>query len=132
MKRLTTNDPQNSEMPNFHTLMNFCTAKNGRAVLCYADSEKNVDLAEYTACKCHVHGKECGNKMCSDMTSEEIIDGALMELECDCENAVMYFCGVQAAANNDRLKAYEDTGVSPEEIQEMQKRNVKKRGDNNA
>jgi len=34
----------------------------------------------------------------------------------------MYFCGLQAASNNYRLKAYEDTGVSPEEIQEMLKR----------
>lgn len=42
-----------------------------------------------------------------------------MKLECDCENAVMYFCGVQAAANNDRLKAYEDTGLTPEEITTM-------------
>lgn len=122
MERLTNSDPKNSEMPNFHTLMNFCTSKNGRAVLCYADGVENVDLAEYTACKCHVRGKDCGCEMCSDMTSEEIADGALMELECDCENAVMYFCGLQAASNNYRLKAYEDTGVSPEEIQEMLKR----------
>lgn len=119
MKRITTDNPQNSDLPNFLTLMNFCTAKNGKAVLCYADGKENVDIAEYTASKCQSHGKTCGNEMCADMTAEEVMDGALMELECDCVNAVMYFCGVQAAENNARLKRYEDTGLSPEEIKEM-------------
>lgn len=119
MKRITTDNPKNSDLPNYHTLMNFCTVKNGKAVLCYADGEENVDLAEYTARKCRMHGKECGNEMCADMTAEQVMDCALMELECDCVNAVMYFCGVQAAENNARLKQYEDTGLSPKEITEM-------------
>lgn len=101
------------------TLINFCTVKNGKAVLFYADGKENVDLAEYTARKCQVHGKMCGRETCAYITAEEVKGGALMELECDCVNAVMYFCGVQAAENNARLKQYEDTGLSPEEIKEM-------------
>lgn len=116
-QRLTTDNPGNS---NFLALMNYCTAKNGRAVLNYADGKENVDLAEYTACKCRSHGKMCGSEMCADMTAEEVMDGALMELGCDCVNAVLYFCGAQAAENNALLKQYEDTGLSPEEIIEMQ------------
>lgn len=123
MGRITTDNPKNSEFPNYLTLMNFCTAQNGRAVLCCADGKENVDLAEYTARKCRIHGKECGNEMCADMTAEEVMDGALMELGCDCVNAVMYFCGAQAAENNARLKAYEDTGLLPDKIEEMLKGN---------
>lgn len=118
-RRITTDNPQNSDLPNYLTLMNFCTVKSGKAVLCYADGEENVDLTEYTARKCQMYGKNCDNEMCADMTAEQVMDGALMELECDCVNAVMYFCGVQAAENNARLKQYEDTGLSPEEIKEM-------------
>lgn len=121
MERITTDNPKNSDFPNYLTLMNFCTAKNGRAVLCYADGKENVDLAEYTACKCQSHGKMCGNEMCADMTAEEVMDGALMELGCDCVNAVMYFCGAQAAENNARLKVYEDTGLLPDKIEEILK-----------
>lgn len=123
LKRLTTDDPANSEFPNYLTLMNFCTAKNGKAVLCYADGEENISLAEYTARKCQAHGKKCGNDMCADMTAAEVLDGALMELECDCANAVMYFCGAQAAENNARLKQYEDTGLTPEEILKLIQQN---------
>lgn len=119
IKRITTDNPANSEFPNYLTLMNYCTYKNGRAVLCYADGKENVDLAEYTAGKCQAHGKTCGEQLCSEMTAEEVMDGALMELGCDCANATMYFCGVQAAENNARLMRYEDTDLSPEEIIEM-------------
>lgn len=119
MKRITTDNPKNSDLPNYLTLMNYCTAKNSKAVLCYADGKENVELAEYTARKCQLHGKMCGREMCAYMTAEEVRGGALMELECDCVNAIMYFCGVQAAENNALLKQYEDTGLSPEEIIEM-------------
>lgn len=123
IKRLTTDDPANSEFPNFHALMNYCTAKNGRAVLCYADGKNKVDLAEYTAEKCQAHGKACGNEMCAEMTAEEVMDGALMELGCDCANAALYFCGAQAAENNARLKQYEDTGLTPEDILKLIQQN---------
>lgn len=116
MERITTDNPKNS---NFLALMNYCTVKNGRAVLRYADGKENVDLAEYTAEKCQAHGKRCGEELCSEMTAEEVMDCALMELECDCVNAVLYFCGAQAAENNARLKAYEDTDLSPKEINEL-------------
>lgn len=121
IKRITTDNPSKSDFPNYLQLMNYCTYKNGRAVLCYADGKDNVDLAEYTALKCRKRGKECGNDMCVDMTAKEVMDGALMELGCDCVNAVMYFCAAQAAENNAHLKQYEDTGLSPEEIKEMLK-----------
>lgn len=123
IKRLTTDDPANSEFPNYLTLMNYCTYKNGRAVLCYADCEKNIDLAEYIARKCQVYGETCGIHLCSEMTAEEVMDGALMDLGCDCANATMYFCGVQAAENNARLKQYEDTGLTPEEILKLIQQN---------
>lgn len=118
IKRLTTDNPANSKYPNYLTLMNYCTHKNGRAVLCYADGKKNVDLAEYTSEQCQARGKMCGEKLCSEMTAEGVMDGVLMELGCDCVNAILYFCGAQAAENNARLKQYEDTDLSPEEIKE--------------
>lgn len=111
-QRFTIDNPQNSEFPNFLTLMNYCTAKNGRAVLCYADGKENVDLAEYVEKYCHNH--DCTHMYASDLeTFEECL------MDCDCVAAMLYFCGAQASLNNARLKQYEDTGLSPEEIIEM-------------
>ena len=65
IKRLTSDNPQNSEFPNYLTLMNYCTAKNGRAVLRYADGKENVDLAEYVEKYCHNHGCSSGDGITS-------------------------------------------------------------------
>ena len=112
IKRLTTDNPANSEFPNFHTLMNYCTARNGRAVLCYADGKENVDLTEYVEEYCHKNG--CTHMDANDLeTFEECL------MDCDCVAAMLYFCGAQASVNNARLKQYEDTDLSPEEIIEM-------------
>ena len=112
IKRVTTDNPQNSEFPNYLTLMNYCTYKNGKAVLRYADGKENVDLAEYVEKYCHNHG--CTHMDASDL---ETFDECLTD--CDCVAAMLYFCGAQAAENNARLKRYEDTDLSPEEIKEM-------------
>lgn len=116
IKRLTADDPANSEFPNFHTLMNYCTAKNGRAVLRYADGEENVDLAKYVEEYCHKH--DCTHMDASDLeTFEECL------MDCDCVAAMLYFCGAQASVNNARLKQYEDTGLTPEEILKLIQQN---------
>lgn len=112
IKRITTDNPADSEIPNYLSLMNYCTAQNGRAVLRYADGKENVDLAEYVEKYCHNH--DCTHMDASDLeTFEECLT------DCDCVAAMLYFCGVQAAENNARLKRYEDTDLSPEEIKEM-------------
>jgi len=116
LKRLTTDDPANSEFPNYLTLMNFCTAKNGKAVLCYADGEENIDLAKYVEKYCHKH--DCTHMDASDL---ETFEDCLTD--CDCIAAMLYFCGAQASVNNARLKQYEDTGLTPEEILKLIQQN---------
>ena len=111
-QRFTTDNPENSDFPNFLTLMNYCTAKNGRAVLCYADGKENVDLAEYVVEYCHKNG-------CTHMDANDLATLEECLTDCDCMAAMLYFCGAQASLNNARLKQYEDTGLSPEEIIEM-------------
>lgn len=116
MERLTTDNPKN----NYETLMNYCTTGNdGWAVLKYAGGEENIKLHEYAAKCCQEHG-------CKNITADFVAEDGLFDCY-DCPIAIMYYCGTQAAENNARLSAYEDTGLTPEEITKMQAENAKLR-----
>lgn len=103
MDRLTTNADTNS---NYLAMMNYAYYKNGKVHLKYADGEDDIDLCEYVSrvAKC------C-------LTAEDILEGACTE--CDCELAVLYIAAVQAAELRERLMAYEDTGLMPDEIMKL-------------
>lgn len=115
MERLTTDNPKS----NHETLMNYCTASDGWAVLKYAGGEENIKLHEYAAKCCQEHG-------CENMTADMVVEDGLMDCY-DCPVAIMYYCGAQAAENNAWLAAYEDTGITPEQITKMQNENAKLR-----
>lgn len=102
MSRLTTDNPTN----NIEALLNFARAENGRVVLSYANGEEEKDLCEYVA--------EVAREKGCNLTSVGVMNGSC--LECDCELAILYVVAVQAAELRARLKAYEDTGLKPEEV----------------
>lgn len=111
MERLTTNNDANSK---YLAMMDFVYYENGRVCLRYADSEEDIDLCEYIS-------RMAKNNGCC-RTAEEIMDGACSE--CDCEIAVLYISAVQAAELRDRLMAYVDTGLTPEQIVKLQEQNA--------
>lgn len=114
MERLTTDTPKS----NCEILMNYCTVGNdGWAELKYAGGEENVKLHEYTTKCCKEHG-------CKNITADFVAEDGLLDCY-DCPIAIMYYCGVQAAENNARLAAYEDTGLTPEQIAKLQADNAK-------
>lgn len=111
MERLTTDKPRT----NVEKLNNYCTINSdGYAVLEYAGEKDNIMLHEYAATCCKKKG-------CEHMTAARVINTGLMDCY-DCPIAIMYYCGVQAAGNNAKLAAYEDTRLEPEEIKNNEKR----------
>lgn len=106
MDRLTTNADTNS---NYLQMMNFAYYKDGKVYLKYADGEDDIDLCEYVS-------RMAKDKNCCP-SAEEVMEGACAE--CDCELAVLYIAAVQAAELRDHLMAYEDTGLTPEEIMKL-------------
>lgn len=112
MDRLTTDDPRD----NFSALMNYAYAKDKEVYLSYADGEEDIKLADYIA-------KLAGENGCSEITREAVMDGAC--LECDCPIAVLNVTAVQAAELRAKLKAYEDTGCTPQDLNRLKaERNV--------
>lgn len=102
MERLTTDNPQGC----LQTMLNYAYAKDGKVYLRYGYGEDDIDLCEYIS-------RVAKEKGCF-RSAQEILDGAC--IECDCETAILYCIATQAAELRGRLAAYEDTGLSPEEV----------------
>lgn len=73
------------------------------------NGERNIDLCDYISRKAKQHC--CGYAP----TPEEVMDGACMELGCDCVISELYAVATQAAELRERLKEYEDA----EEMSEL-------------
>lgn len=100
MERMVTDNPKCNE----ENLYNYAFASEDKRVkLRYADGEEDIDLCEYIA-----KVAECG------ITEDSVMDGGCFE--CDCVNAYLYICAVQAAELRERLREYEETGLTPKEI----------------
>lgn len=113
MDRLTTNSPET----NFETLMNYAYhSDNGQIFLRYA-GEHIVLLTAYMREQCQNRG------CCSDKVDAEQLDGFMGC--CNCPLGILYYCAVQAAELRERLSAYEDTGLTPEEIEQLRADNVR-------
>lgn len=108
MGRITTNNPKS----NYETLNNYCTVgKDGWVLLNYAGGKEKINLHEYTAECCKKHG-------CKNITKDVVAESGLLDCY-DCPIAIMYYCGMQAASNNVKLAAYEDSELSPSEVMKM-------------
>lgn len=104
MIRLTTDTPNGTYKEN---LLNLAYAEDRKVWLRLNPDE---ELCEYTARKCNCQaGCEPG------ITPEEVLEDGLLDCE-DCPIAIMYSLAIQAAELRTRLKQYEDTGLTPEEI----------------
>lgn len=108
--RLTTDNPKN----NTETMLNYAYAKDKMVYLIYGNGQEDVDLCEYIS----VQAKE---KHGCEVNPEDLLEGGCME--CDCEIAILYTVAIQAAELRTRLKEYEDTGTTPEEIQASKNNN---------
>nr|DAF88433.1 MAG TPA: hypothetical protein [Siphoviridae sp. ctdHi7] len=113
-KRMTTDNPQD----NLETMLNYAYAKDKRVILRYGDGERNIDLCDYISRKAKQHC--CGYAP----TSEEVMDGACMELGCDCVLSELYAVATQAAELRERLKEYEDA----EEMKQKNQQNAESLG----
>lgn len=114
MERLTSDTPKG----NLQALLNFAYAKDGSVWLRGADDGKDVELCAYIA-KYSIEHEICGVGHPGDVIE------ACGAGDCFCELGALYAAATQAAELRARLKAYEDTGLKPEEIYklcEMEKR----------
>lgn len=105
MNRLTTDTPEG----NFQTLMNFAYAKNGEVWLRGAgDDGEDVLLNEYISqlSKCNLVGCE--------IETEDVPEACAQG--CFCHLGALFAAATQAAELRARLSAYEEIGLSPEEI----------------
>lgn len=105
MKRFTTDNPET----NCERLLNFSYCEDKNVKLLYAEGKEHVDLCEYIA----EMSKSCG----CYLTPENVMDGACMD--CDCVLSVLYVAAIAAAELRERLKLYEDTGFTPEEVETL-------------
>ena len=95
--RLTSDNPDS----NYGTLVNYCRSnENNDVVLSYAKGRQDVDLCE--------HVSELAKKFGCPCNRDDILDGACIECDSECEIAPLYFAAVQAAELRNVLKAYED------------------------
>lgn len=104
MSRLTTDNPKT----NTETLLNYAFDKENKIYL--RESEEGLELCEYVAGLCSGHA--------GGVSEEDIMDGACMDCR-GCSAGALYFCAVQAAELRARLKAYEDTELTPEEVETL-------------
>lgn len=102
MERLTTDNP----LGCLQTMLNYAYDKDGNVYLRYGDGEEDINLCEYIS-------RVAKEKGCF-YTAQEILDEACTE--CDCEMAILYCVATQAAKLRARLAAYEDSGLSPDEV----------------
>lgn len=106
MNRLTTDKP----VGNTERMLNFAYCADGRVKLLYAEGKDNIDLCEYVAYRATSVG-------CC-LTDDDVMDGSCEE-GCDCVLSVLYTIAVQAAELRERLKQYENTGLTPEEVESI-------------
>ena len=106
MERLTTDNPKN----NVETVLNYAKVKGNEVYLTYADGEE-IALAEYIA-------KHAAEDHGCDTTAQEVIEGDSC-MDCDCPLAILNAVAIQAAELRACLMQYEDTGLSPKEINEL-------------
>lgn len=98
LKRLTIANPQNAKS-NTEQLMNFAYAKDNK-VFIPQPYKDDIDLCEYISKLTKVKG--------CNLPPEEIMEGACLECDRDCEIGILYYCAVQAAELRERLKMFED------------------------
>lgn len=112
-KRLTTDKPQG----NYQWLHNMTIIKDQEVYL--RGSEEDINLVEF--CK-----KECKEQCNTDIEADATEFGEYMD--CDCVVAWFYHMAVGHAELRARLQAYENTGLSPEQIEELKYRYAKDTG----
>lgn len=95
MKRLTIDNPKG----NSERMMNFAYAKDNK-VFIPQPYKSDIDLCEYVSKLTKVKG--------CNLPPEEIMEGACLECDRDCEISILYYCAVQAAELREHLKLYED------------------------
>ncbi len=93
--RLTTDTPTNIT----ENMLNFAFADNGAVKLRYGRGKENIDLCEYI--------EDFASDDCC-VSAHDIMEGACLECDCDCNLQVLYVCAVQAAELRERLKYYEN------------------------
>lgn len=98
LKRLTIANPQNAKS-NTEQLMNFAYAKDNK-VFIPQPYKDDIDLCEYISKLTKVKG--------CNLPPEEIMEGACLECDHDCEIGILYYCAVQAAELREHLKMFED------------------------
>ena len=99
MKRLTADHPES----NVELAMNLAYVKDSEVWL---RLDPDMSLCKYAAAACAWQG-------CGDITPESIMENGLNDCD-DCPVAIAYAAAIQAAELRERLKAYEDAGLSPE------------------
>lgn len=98
LKRLTISDAHKAKS-NTERLMNFAYAKDNR-VFIPQPYKDDIDLCEYVSKLTKVKG--------CNFPPEEIMEGACLECDRDCEIGILYYCAVQAAELRECLKMFED------------------------
>lgn len=98
LKRLTVPDVHKAKT-NTEQLTNFAYAKDNR-VFIPQPYKDDIDLCEYVSKLTKVKG--------CNLPTEEIMEGACLECDRDCEIGILYYCAVQAAELRERLKMFED------------------------
>lgn len=112
MDRLTSDSPDG----NFETMLNFVYGKDGWAYIRHDGEYENVLLTDWAKRQCQARG-------CEEVTedSPEEIDQRLCDCMVDsgsviCPIAMAYCFASQACHMRSRLKMYEDSCLTPEEI----------------
>ena len=115
MDRLTTDNPQN----NTEALCNLAFVKNSQAWMhCCGEDEKDCTLVSFTKQIC----EKCGCDSIPRTDDESDFSESIFECAFGlCPIANAYFGLVQAAELRERLKAYEDSGLTPEQAAELAK-----------
>lgn len=113
MKRLTTD----CATGNFEVSMNYVFGKDGWAHIVSDGEHENVPLTTWAK-------EQCIKRGCDEFPGEtpEEIDQTLCDCLMDgdgCPIALAYCFASQACHLRDRLKQYEDIGLTPEEIELM-------------
>lgn len=114
MEKLITDNLQT----NVKTLHNFCRCIDGRVKFAETMEGANTDVYSFSRA-------ECIKKCKLDIPEQD--DGTMLEIMCfdcmpclDCTNALLYISAIQAAELREQLRAYEDTGLSPDEVNDLQ------------
>lgn len=105
-KKLVKEDPQG----NYETLHNMTTIKDREIYLRNFGTDGDISLVDYSNNECK---RKCGRDI--KATAEEF--GEYMD--CDCIVSVFYSMAIGYAELRAYLKAYEDTGISPDEVKKL-------------